>query len=334
MSGAGVKRGIVAVVVGFLLAGGLAGQPAAQAGREDNGAAADHGGDLYGCDRTIGHPPHGHLATRTTPPADAAVQPGDTIDVDLVWATGDWSSSRLHKVLDCVAIDGRLVPSLQAGESPTDNDGRFRRSYTVPAAVPAGAKICDQAMLSGPSPRGDYDRQISNIVCHTVAGHASADRAPCGDRCGGRGCSDCYQPPPPDDRHGNGRGCDDCYQKPPSDAGGGDGRGCSDCYQKPPSDAGGHDGRGCSDCYDNPPSSKDGGGDRGCRDCYQSPPSRERCGDQTPCSGGQDRCGESRGACEGRDRRDRDGGDCRCDRDHDGGFLHRLLRHIFTSHAG
>jgi hypothetical protein len=294
MSGAGGKRLVVAVVVGFLLAGGLAGQPAAQARREDNGAAADRGSDLYGCDRTIGQLPQGRLATRTAPPADAAVQPGDTIDVDVVWATGDWSAPRLHKVLDCVAIDGRLVRTLQAGESPTDNDGRFRRSYTVPAAVPAGARICDQAMLSGPSPRGDYDRQISDIVCHTVAGNGAADRAPCRDGCGGRGCKD--------------------------------------CYQQPPSDAGGGDGRGCSDCYDNPPS-KDGGGDRGCRDCYQPPPPAERCGDQAPCGGGHDRCGDSRGACEGRDRRDRDGGDCRCDRDHDGGFLHRLLRHLFTSHT-
>src|SRR5206468_12757433 len=199
--------------------------------------------------------------------------------VDLVWAMGDWSASRLHKVLDCVAIDGRLVRSLQAGESPTDNDGRFRRSYRVPADVPAGARICDQAMLSGPSPRGDYDRQISNMVCHTVAGNGAADRPPCRDRCGGRGCTD-------------------CYQKPPSNAGGGDGRGCTDCYQQPPSDAGGHDGRGCTDCYDKPPSRKGGGDDRGCRDWYEPPPTRERCGDQTPCSGGHDRCGDSRGACE------------------------------------
>jgi hypothetical protein len=276
MSGAGGKRVVVAVVVGLLLGFGGLVQPAAQARRENNGAAADRGGDLYGCDRTIGQPPQGHLVKRTTPPAGAAVQPGDTIDVDLVWAKGDWSASRLHKVLDCVAIDGRLVRSLQAGESPTDNDGRFHRSYTVPADVPTGARICDQAMLSGPSPRGDYDRQVSNMVCHTVAGNGAADRPPCADRCGGRGCSD---------------------------------------------------------CYDKPPSSKGGGGERGCSDCYESPPARDRCGDQTPCSAGSDRCGDSRGVCEGRDRRDRDGGDCRCDRDHDGSFLHRLLRHIFTSHA-
>jgi len=294
MISAGAKRAVVAVVVGLLLGlGGLTGQPAAQARREDNGTAVDRGADLYGCEHTIGHAPQGHLATRTTPAADAAVQPGDTIDVDLVWAVGDWSASRLHKVLDCVAIDGRLVRSLQAGESPTDNDGRFRRSYAVPADVPAGAQICDQAMLSGPSPRGDYDRQISNIVCHTVAGNGAADRAPCRDRCGGRGCSDCYRQPPADDRGGSGRGCNDCYEKPPS--------------------------------------SGDGGERRGCSDCYESPPAGHRCGDQTSCSGGHDRCGERRSACEGRDHRDRDGGGCGCDdRDHDRSFLHRLLRHIFT----
>ena len=332
MSGAGGKRAVVAVVVGLLLGlGGLTGQPAAQARRDDNGAAADRGADLYGCERTIGHAPQGHLAKRTTPPADAAVQPGDTIDVDLVWAVGDWSASRLHKVLDCVAIDGRLVRSLQAGESPTDNDGRFRRSYTVPADVPAGAQICDQAMLSGPSPRADYDRQISNMVCHTVAGNGAADRAPCRNRCGGRSCAGCSQQPPSNDRGGSGRGCNDCYEKPPSNTGGGEGRGCTDCYRQPPADDRGGSGRGCHDCYEKPPSSADGGEGRGCSDCYESPPAGHRCGDQTSCSGGHDRCGDSRPACEGRDHRDRDGGGCGCDdRDHDRSFLHRLLRHIFT----
>lgn len=332
MIGAGGKRAVVAVVVGLLLGmGGLAGQPAAQASREDNGAAAASGADLYGCDRAFGHQPEGHLVKRTTPPADAAVQPGDTIDVDLVWAVGDWSAPRLHKVLDCVAIDGRLVPSLQAGESPTDNDGRFRRSYKVPADVPAGAQICDQAMLSGPSPRGDYDRQISNLVCHTVARNGAADRPPCRDRCnGGRGCTDCYQKPPADDRGGSGRGCTDCYQKPPSGSGGGQDRGCRDCYQKPPADDRGGSGRGCSDCYDKPPSRAGGGDDRGCSDCYASPPPGDRCGDQQSCSGGHDRCADSRRPCEGRDRRDRDGRDCGCDdRDRDRSFLHRLLRHLF-----
>jgi len=243
MIGAGGKRALVAAAVGLLVGlGGVTGQPAAQARREEQpGAAADRGADLYGCDRTIGHPPQGRLTKHTTPPAGATVRPGDTIDVDLVWAVGDWSAPRLHKVLDCVAVDGRLVRSLQAGESPTDNDGRFRRSYTVPGDVPAGAEICDQAMLSGPSPRGDYDRQISNMVCHTVAGNAAGDRPPCRDRCnGGRGCSDCYEQPPSKAGDGGGRGCPDCYEQPPSKAGDGGGRGCSDCYQKPPSDKGGN----------------------------------------------------------------------------------------------
>ena len=214
MIGAVRKRGVVAVLLGLVLAlGGLAGQPAAQARREGNGGGTGGGGsggagsgqNLYGCDRTFGQQPEGHLSKRTTPSAGHEVNPGDTIDVVIVWKPDDWSAPRLHKVLDCVAIDGRLVHSLQDGESPTDNDGRFTRSYMVPDGVPAGAEICDQAMLSGSSPRGDYDRQISNMVCHTVAGNAGSER-----------CNDCYQKPPSNDRGGEGTGCGDCYRKPPS----------------------------------------------------------------------------------------------------------------------
>ena len=313
MIGAGGRRALVAGLVGLVLGlGGLAGQPA-QARREGNGGppggGAGNGAGLYGCDRTFGRAPEGHLTKRTTPPAGQRVSPGDVIDVSVVWNPDDWSAARLHKVLDCVAVDGRLVPPLQAGESPTDNDGRFTRSYRVPDGVPEGAEICDQAMLSGRSPRDDYDRQISNMVCHTVSGNAGAQPPPCRDRCGeGRGCSDCYQKPP-SDSGGGGKGCRDCYRKPPSDSGGG-GKGCPDCYRKPPSD--------------------NGGGDKGCRDCYRKPPSGDRCGDKASCDGGKDGCGENRKPCEHDGGRDRNKGDCGCDdRDRDGSFLHRLLRHLF-----
>jgi hypothetical protein len=291
MSGPGWRRGLVAVVAGLVLGlGGIAGQPAAQARREGSGGGPAGGGqDLYGCDRTIGRQPVGRLAERTTPSAHQTVNPGDTIEVVLVWDVHDWSARRLHKVLDCVAIDGELVQSRQGGESPTDNDGRFSRSYTVPDGVPPGAEICDQAMLSGPSPRGDYDRQISNMVCHTVSGKASAGRPPCRDRCG-------------------------------------DGRGCSDCYQKPPSsERGGADGRGCSDCYEKPPSGDRAGQDRGCGDCYEQPPSGDRCTDKASCDRKEHSCSDRRNACE---RRDKGHCGCD-DRDGDGSLVHRLLRHIF-----
>src|SRR5207237_210297 len=126
---------------------------------------------------------------------DSPVQPGETIRVTLTWDTADWSASQLHKVLDCVAVDGQLVRSLQDGESPTDNDGRFTREFSVPDDVRPGTRVCDQAMLSGHSPRADYDRQISNEVCHTVE-RSTARRGggcgkcgnPCGKKDEGAGC--------------------------------------------------------------------------------------------------------------------------------------------------
>jgi hypothetical protein len=123
-------------------------------------------------------------------------------------------------------------------------------------------------MLSGPSPRGDYDRQISNMVCHTVSGNTSADRPPCGNGCGDRrGCSDCYEKPPAESGSGGGRGCSDCYEKAPSGDDGDGGRGCGDCYRKP----------SCEDrCEKAPCDTRDGRGD-GREVCERNRP-REDCG--------------------------------------------------------
>src|SRR5206468_2318573 len=86
----------------------------------------------------------------------------------------------------------------QGGESPTANDGTFERTYTVPKDAEDGAEICDQAMLSGPSPRDDYERQISNPVCHRVSRDVRREQPPCRDRCAER------QP------------CDRCGERQPS----------------------------------------------------------------------------------------------------------------------
>jgi hypothetical protein len=172
----GVFAAVVVVLGGGWAAAATGGTTARRAPTEGRGD------DLYGCDRTLGHQPQGHLHKRTEPAGGSAVHPGDTVRVMLTWEQSDWSSGRLHKVLDCVAIDGRLVRSLQAGESPTDNDGRFTREFVVPHDARPGTEVCDQAMLSGPSPRGDYDRQISNQVCHPVKSQAGREGGGC-DKC-------------------------------------------------------------------------------------------------------------------------------------------------------
>jgi hypothetical protein len=230
VNGASRKRGAMAVVAGIvvMLVGGLEAGPVSARREGDHrspaGETRRRNDELYGCDRTFGRPPEGHLAKRTDPPGDRDVKPGEAIAVSITWEPDDWSGDELHKVLDCVAVDGRLVPSRQGGESPTANDGRFARSYVVPPDAPDGARICDQAMLSGPSPRGDYDRQISNRVCHTV----SRNSACCRD---GNGCGECRSEAPCGEDCGHHPPCDDqscgeksCGDKACDDRG--DGRDC------------------------------------------------------------------------------------------------------------
>ena len=239
------SRGAVVVAVGMLLAfgGGLVGRSPALARRNPHPPGPpppqqQQGQDLYGCDRTFGQQPVGHLVKRTNPTGGETVRPGDSIVVVLTWERGDWSSDRLHKVLDCVAIDGELDPSLQDGESPTANNGQFSTAFTVPADVADGAQICDQAMLSGPSPRDDYDRQISNQVCHTVSrsGGSCTGSGSCGRRCGDR--SACGERPPCDRCSGGERCSAGCAERSPCDRDCGPAPCDEGCAQRPPCDRG------------------------------------------------------------------------------------------------
>jgi hypothetical protein len=296
VNGASRKHGVMAIVAGIvvMLVGGLEAGPVYARREGDRRSPAGHtrqDEELYGCDRTFGRPPEGHLAKHTDPAGDRPVQPGDTIAVSITWRPGDWSSDELHKVLDCVAVDGRLVRSLQGGESPTANDGRFARSYGVPPDVPDGARICDQAMLSGPSPRGDYDRQISNQVCHTVSGGATCCR-------GGNGCGECRRQAP----------CgEDCGHHPPCDD--------QPCGEK-----------SCGDraCDDHAPRCGGGCGE-------PAPCGDDGCGRTPPCGGGsgdtEPSCGRDGTPPHGRGGHDRD---CGCDRDGDRhrGRLSELLHDL------
>jgi hypothetical protein len=310
-------RGAVVILAGiaFALGSGLAGPSPAFARREPKpgtppGQQQDE--ELYGCDRTFGRQPEGHLQKRTEPAGDHDVRPGDTIRVTVTWEPRDWSSGQLHKVLDCVAVDGRLVRSMQGGESPTANNGQFVRVYTVPDA-PGGTQICDQAMLSGPSPRADYDHQISNAVCHTVSRGGAGAPPPCQ-----RGCAE----QPPCDRCGETSPCDKgCAEKSPCEGG---------CYEKSP---------GQSGCDEKSPC--EGAGKSPCdRGCAQKSPCDSGCADQSPCDRGcaqnppcdrgcaGDACDKER-SCDRKerwrhDRHDRHDKDCRCDDGH-GHLLRRLI---------
>ena len=123
---------------------------------------------IYGCENSDLPGTHPRLHKTTTPPPGTPVRPGDEILVDIAWEVRDWVTPDLHKAIDCVYINGRLVPELSGGERPTPNDGHFAFRYFVPLDVPPGSEICDQGFVSGPNGHDDYGRAVSNVVCFPV----------------------------------------------------------------------------------------------------------------------------------------------------------------------
>ncbi len=125
-----------------------------------------------------GSPP-GSLAATTSPPAGTVLHPGDNVEVTATWDTTDWPGPVLHKVLDCLLVDGTVDYDHSSQEKPTDNDGLYRYRFTVP--VGTEGRVCDRVRLSGRVVEdGDLVVQKSNAVCFSVAaaGRAGAPGEP------------------------------------------------------------------------------------------------------------------------------------------------------------
>jgi hypothetical protein len=171
-----VRIRCLCAVVGVLSACGVAEAPALAARDVPSDTAS--GQPLYGCDQAGRHDSGGRLVKTTDPPAGSRVEPGQEIRVDLSWHTEDWTGEELHKVLDCVSLDGTISSALSGGEKPTANDGRFSHRYRVPTDAAGGTEVCDRGFLSGPTTEEDFARAESKTVCFTVEsppGHRSGD---------------------------------------------------------------------------------------------------------------------------------------------------------------
>jgi hypothetical protein len=115
-----------------------------------------------------GSPP-GSLAMTTSPPSGTILHPGDEVEVTATWDTADWPGPVLHKVLDCLLINGSVNYDHSSQEKPTDNDGLYRYRFTVP--VGTQGRLCDRVRLSGRLvEEGDLVVQKSNTICFSVAG--------------------------------------------------------------------------------------------------------------------------------------------------------------------
>jgi hypothetical protein len=114
-----------------------------------------------------GDPP-GSLAITTVPGTDTVLHPGDTVEVTAAWNTSDWPTPVLHKVLDCLLVNGEIDYGLSTQEKPTDNDGLYRYTFTVPGRA-VGSRVCDRVRLSGRLVEGgDLAVQKSNTLCFSV----------------------------------------------------------------------------------------------------------------------------------------------------------------------
>jgi hypothetical protein len=114
-----------------------------------------------------GNPP-GSLAMTTSPASGTVLHPGDEVEVTAVWDTADWPRPVLHKVLDCLLVNGDVDYDHSSQEKPTDNDGYYRYRFTVPNG--ARGRICDRVRLSGRFVEGrDLVVQKSNTVCFSIA---------------------------------------------------------------------------------------------------------------------------------------------------------------------
>jgi hypothetical protein len=123
-----------------------------------------------------GDPP-GSLVMTTSPSSATVLHPGDEVEVAATWNPADWPTPVLHKVLDCLLVNGDVDYDHSSQEKPTDNDGYYRYRFTVPNG--ARGRVCDRVRLSGRFvDGGDLVVQKSNTVCFSIAAVAGDTGAP------------------------------------------------------------------------------------------------------------------------------------------------------------
>jgi hypothetical protein len=110
--------------------------------------------------------------------ASGTVTAGQTVHVT-VSQNQPQTNTQILIAGDCVTINGVYQPSLSQSSHPTNLQGPWTFSYTVPESVKPGDKICDRAAVDARRTGPDNSaHQKSNTVCLTVAAPETATTAP------------------------------------------------------------------------------------------------------------------------------------------------------------
>jgi hypothetical protein len=157
--------------------------PASAAVSDRDGAGRDSRYRERTCERAMDESPTGELEKTMDPAPGSAVSPGQIVGVALRWDPAGRPDGDLHKVIDCMTVDGVLDADLSVEERPTDNDGIFEIQLVVPD-LPAGTELCNFGFLSEDEAGHGYVR--SETLCLTVGDQqAAAVPAPPAEVAGG-----------------------------------------------------------------------------------------------------------------------------------------------------
>lgn len=144
-----------------------------------SGATPSHpGGVADTCPEVVSGHPTGGLEKLTTPPPGTEVPRDAVITVILRWHRTRFATGPLHKVLDCVTVDGEPADGLSLQQRDPANAGEFTLRLTVPDHLADGTRLCDRGFVSGTGVDGSFVREKSNDVCFTVRGDSPSTPAP------------------------------------------------------------------------------------------------------------------------------------------------------------
>lgn len=108
-------------------------------------------------------------------PTEGRVGPGEALSLDVAWGSSFEKGSPVD-VLACAALDNVFLDVASTRVSG-DNQGLFVHRFAVPADAPAGARLCEAAVVTGRSATGQPRAERIAAECLQVATPGAALKA-------------------------------------------------------------------------------------------------------------------------------------------------------------